>query len=96
MGEALEDLTGGVTSDLFITDILDREKFWNEQLLQVNKSFLFNCGTGIWGTFFNRQDRKGIYERHAYSIMKAVEEDGKRLVLLRNPWGMDEWRGPWS
>ena len=28
--------------------------------------------------------------------MKAVEMDGKRLLLLKNPWGKGEWKGPWS
>ena len=41
-------------------------------------------------------DRKGIYEGHAYSIMRAVEIDGQRLLLLKNPWGKGEWKGPWS
>jgi len=35
-------------------------------------------------------------EGHAYSIMRAVEMDGKRLCLLRNPWGAYEWNGSWS
>ncbi|KXH59450.1 calpain family cysteine protease [Colletotrichum salicis] len=33
---------------------------------------------------------------HAYSVMKAVEMDGQRLVLLKNPWGKGEWKGAWS
>lgn len=41
-------------------------------------------------------ERKGIQEGHAYSIMRAVEMDGQRLLLLKNPWGKGEWTGPWS
>jgi hypothetical protein len=40
--------------------------------------------------------RKGIQEGHAYSVMRAVEMDGQRLLLLKNPWGKGEWTGPWS
>lgn len=92
-GEGLEDLTGGVTTEIFSTDILDKEYFWKEELMKVNKEFLFGCAAGI---FWGRGNRKGIYEGHAYSILKAVEMDGQRLVLVRNPWGEGEWHGPWS
>jgi hypothetical protein len=93
-GEGLEDLTGGVTTEIFSSDILDKDYFWKEELLKVNKDFLFGCAAGIfWGPW---GERKGIIEGHAYSIMKAVEVDGKRLCLLRNPWGTYEWNGPWS
>lgn len=69
VGEAIEDLTGGVTTEVFATDILDEDKFWHQEIMQVNKHFLFGCaqGGGITGR------RKGIVERHAYSIMDAVE-----------------------
>ncbi|KAH7203608.1 hypothetical protein DER44DRAFT_779703 [Fusarium oxysporum] len=93
-GEGIEDLTGGVTSELLTTDILDREYFWKEELLKVNQEFLFGCNTGIWGRGWG--ERKGIVELHAYSIQKAVEIDGKRLLKLKNPWGKGEWTGPWS
>ncbi|KAI1655507.1 cysteine proteinase [Daldinia decipiens] len=93
-GEGIEDLTGGVTSELYTTDILDREYFWKEELMKVNDEFLFGCSTGMWGACWG--ERKGIYELHAYSIMKAVDIDGQRLVLLKNPWGKGEWTGPWS
>jgi hypothetical protein len=78
--EALEDLTGGVTTELFTTDILDKEKFWKEELMEVNKQFLFGCATGLFGGYGMR---KGIVEGHAYSIMKAVEMDGERLLLVK-------------
>jgi hypothetical protein len=92
VGEGIEDLTGGVTSEVFATDILDKDKFWREELLNVNKTFLFGCGQmgGIYG------ERRGIQEKHAYSIMEAREIDGQRLLKLRNPWGRTEWTGRWS
>ncbi|RMJ08276.1 hypothetical protein CDV36_012097 [Fusarium kuroshium] len=93
-GEGIEDLTGGVSSELFANDILDKDYFWNEELLKVNDEFLFSCWTGIWGNGWG--DRKGIIELHVYSIQKAVEIDGKRLLKLKNPWGKGEWNGPWS
>lgn len=93
-GEGIEDLTGGVTSEIYTTDILDKEHFWNEELMKVNQDFLFGCSTGVWGRGWG--ERKGIVELHAYSVLKAREIDGVRLVLLKNPWGKHEWRGPWS
>ncbi|KAK8030049.1 calpain-8 [Apiospora rasikravindrae] len=93
-GEGIEDLTGGVTSEIYTTDILDREYFWKEELMKVNEEFLFGCSTGMWGIGWG--ERKGIVELHAYSVMRAVEIDGHRLVLLKNPWGKGEWKGAWS
>ncbi|KAJ3496578.1 hypothetical protein NLG97_g2549 [Lecanicillium saksenae] len=92
-GEGIEDLTGGVASDIFATDILDKEHFW-KQLLQANKEFLFGCSTGVFGSGFG--SRQGIIEGHAYSVQRVVEIDGQRLVSLRNPWGRGEWKGAWS
>ncbi|KAK5680094.1 hypothetical protein LTS10_008044 [Elasticomyces elasticus] len=92
VGEAIEDLTGGVTSEMHGTDILDRDAFWTNELLQVNKLFLFGCGQSRG---FD-EDRNGIQHRHAYSVMEAREVDGLRLVKLRNPWGNTEWTGAWS
>jgi hypothetical protein len=31
-----------------------------------------------------------------YSVLQAKEVEGMRIVQLRNPWGEDEWGGPWS
>jgi hypothetical protein len=88
-GEAVEDLTGGVTSEFYSTDILDKDAFWNDQLLKVGKEFLFGCATGFFANWLDRtghappRERQGISEQHAYSIMDAVEIKGHRLVKLR-------------
>ncbi|KAL8653331.1 MAG: hypothetical protein Q9226_003894 [Calogaya cf. arnoldii] len=91
-GEALEELTGGVTSELFSSDILDRDQFWTDELMKVNDCFLFGLGqmTG------SRREEKGIVVGHAYSVMEARELDDLRLLKIRNPWGKQGWEGPWG
>ncbi|OAL40239.1 hypothetical protein AYO20_00659 [Fonsecaea nubica] len=99
-GEAIEDLTGGVTTEIYSTDILDREAFWRDELMQVGKKFLFGCATGFFANWLDTtgapREREGIAEGHAYSIMDAREVEGQRLLKLRNPWGKKEWTGKWS
>lgn len=97
-GEGIEDLTGGVTTELWTSDIFDKELFWKDLLL-VNKDYLFACATGWFDDFLGGSymtDRKGVFSSHAYSIMEAIEIEGQRLLKLRNPWGKSEWQGPWS
>lgn len=100
--EAIEDLTGGVTTELFTTDIMDKEKFWTDEIMKVNEEFLFGCATGTFDKWQGSDmasrigARNDIYRMHAYSIMEAKEIKGQRLVKLRNPWGEGEWKGAWS
>ncbi|TMW64168.1 hypothetical protein Poli38472_014285 [Pythium oligandrum] len=91
-GEGVEDLTGGVTSEVNCRDILDKDRFWKEELMRVNEEFLFAGAIFRPGVVHVR----GILTGHAYSVLRAVEANGKRLVQVRNPWGKTEWMGPWS
>jgi hypothetical protein len=61
----------------------------------VNKEFLFGCGTADWDDP-DHLGRDGIHGGHAYSVLRAVEYEGERLLLMKNPWGEQEWNGPWS
>ena len=72
-------MTGGVTSELFATDVLDKDKFWAEELMNVNKLFLF----GLSQMGGSHGERRGIIEKHAYSIMEARELDNFRLLKIR-------------
>jgi hypothetical protein len=75
-------LTGGVTTELLTSDILDTDEFWTNEIMKVNKEFLFGCSTGLLGEYYGSRD--GISERHAYVLMEARElSNGQRLVKLR-------------
>ncbi|KAB5590082.1 hypothetical protein CTheo_6472 [Ceratobasidium theobromae] len=89
--EAIEDLTGGVSTIFHVKDILSPDRFWDEQLCNVNKDRLFGCFIDDKRDLVN-----GLHTGHAYSVLEALEVAGKRFVRLRNPWGESEWTGPWS
>ncbi|KAK7927837.1 calpain-like protein, partial [Apiospora marii] len=98
IGEGVEDLSGGVTTELLASDILDFDGFWKNDLSRVNEEFLFGCSTGLLDGGYG--ERNGIREGHAYVVMDArTLKSGERLVKLRNPWGklkLGIWDGPWS
>lgn len=37
----------------------------------------------------------GLLFPHAYTVLHAVKVQGFKMVCIRNPWGMHEWKGPW-
>lgn len=98
IGEGLEDLSGGVTTELLASDILDLDAFWDNELSKVNKEFMFGCSAGILDYGYGHRD--GISEAHAYVVTDArTLKSGQRLVKLRNPWGEIRkglWEGAWS
>lgn len=85
-GEAVEDLTGGVTTKILTDRVLSKERLWKE-LLQVNKEFLFAASSpGSYGD--DSYARRGLALSHAYSVLRAVDVEGpdgknNRLVLIR-------------
>jgi hypothetical protein len=90
--EGVEDLTGGVSTTIIPTDILSKDRFWNESILKVNEEFLIGCGTTNWDDPL-KEGRDGIQGGHAYSVLRAVNYGKERLMLLKNPWGEQEWNG---
>nr|POE74408.1 calpain-type cysteine protease adl1 [Quercus suber] len=87
--EGIEDLTGGVGVVINPEDIMDKERFWREQLSKVNDKYLFGGGSSC-------KDAKGFIGGHAYAVLQAWEEGDLKLLKLRNPWGRVEWDGDWS
>jgi len=98
IGEGVEDLSGGVTTELLVSDILDLDGFWEDEISKVNQEFVFGLSTGLLDGGYGERD--GIREGHAYVMMDAKTlKNGQRLVKLRNPWGKTRkgiWNGPWS
>jgi hypothetical protein len=80
-GEAVEDMTGGVTTILLTNKILSKSRLWKE-LLNDNKDFLFAVSSKRQRYTFEAQ-KSGLALSHAYSILKATEEKGEDGKLVR-------------
>lgn len=95
--EGIEDLTGGVCHSLPLIDILDPNKLWQE-LSQPNRSILYGCSLeGDNERSTETANRvHGLITGHAYTVLYAKEYNGKKFVVVRNPWGTGEWKGRWS
>lgn len=98
-----------MTTEIYTTNILNKDTFWNEGLRQLGEDFIFSCHIAIhsswrgweavdtypkWRTLEER--RKGVVDGHAYAVLDTYEGYGQRLVKIRNPWGKTEWTGAWS
>ncbi|OQS03485.1 hypothetical protein THRCLA_04210, partial [Thraustotheca clavata] len=95
-GEGIEDLTGGVSTKVLMTDILDYDRFWDEEFSRTNVDTLFSAYIMKKYSGMESLSNNGLVHCHAYSILKAVKVNGIRFVMMRNPWGQHEWNGRWS
>ncbi|KAF8812606.1 cysteine proteinase [Phlegmacium glaucopus] len=83
-------------------DILDKDRFWKEELLKATQDRLFGCslaGLDISGKnelLVERPNVSGLFGGHAYPILRVKECKGKRFVVLRNHRGASEWTGAWG
>lgn len=41
-------------------------------------------------------DDLGLVEQHAYAVLELKEVDGKKFILVLNPWGRFYWKGEYS
>ncbi|KAJ6589388.1 hypothetical protein B0H19DRAFT_1248934 [Mycena capillaripes] len=97
--EGVEDLTGGVSSFVQSKDILDKDKFWQEELLKANKDRIFACSfQGLNPTRNGDFDAtiSGLHSKHSYAVLKTLDFKEKRFLVIRNPSGQSGWDGPWS
>ncbi|KAF8797366.1 cysteine proteinase [Phlegmacium glaucopus] len=83
--DAIEDLTGGVSTD----EELSRAK--------TNLSDVHSTTSTVQEAASQVLKYKSLIGNYAYSVLRAVKCNGKRFVVVRNPWGKkSEWTGRWS
>lgn len=84
-GDAVEDLTGGVTTLIHADRVLRKDRLWREMLGVDNESGEFVFGVSAFRDS-KASRRRGIILSHAYSVLKAAEienEQGQKFRLLK-------------
>jgi hypothetical protein len=90
--DTLEDMTGGITTDIDVREVLDFDKFWREDLSNCHNTIVF-----AWN--FKSELSTSSSENGAplIFIMLARDIGGQRLIKYQstslNSW---TWRGAWS
>lgn len=82
-GEAVEDMTGGVTSTISTRRVLSKDRLWKE-LASKDRDFVF--ALSALPRFQGTSQASGVALGHAYSILEATEEvseDGDKFRLVK-------------
>lgn len=75
-------MTGGVSTQLYTRDIMNRDRFWQEELHQLNTEFLFSVRTSNYGGY--GMTANSIDAPTGTPIIRTYEGHGQRLLLLRS------------
>ncbi|KAF5332156.1 hypothetical protein D9611_008094 [Ephemerocybe angulata] len=100
--DALEDLTGGVTECWKMKDILDTDRWWTEELSKAGKDRFFGVSFPALDTTRSGTSSsplvEGLVGSHAYTVLRTKEVQGRRFIVIRNPWGDidSKWTGRWA
>jgi hypothetical protein len=91
--DALMALTGKSSSYTPELSKVDPDKTWQSMVAASNEKRPM-----VSGTFDEKHQpvnykKEDIIEGHDYTVLKAYESNGQRLVDVRNPWGSDQWKG---
>lgn len=94
---ALAEMTNGIPVSMERQDNPNLEKWWNEiyQMYKGGNVFL-GAGSPANVDGDTALSPMGIFQSHAYSILKLIEVDGLKLMCIRNPHGQGEWTGDWA
>ena len=71
-------MTGGISTQLHTKNIMDKDRFWREELKQPNAEVLFSVRTSDYGGYYGSIDAPT-----GTRIIRVYEGHGQRLLLLR-------------
>ncbi len=71
------------------------DKLWQMIMKHDAAGDIMTAGT--YGNDDSHKDANGLMQGHAFTLLGAVQlDDGTKLVKIRNPHGVDYYKGPWS
>lgn len=76
----------------------DKEVIWRQLVEKDREGYAITTGTkGKFEGIDGDCKETGLVRAHAFTVLSAhTLSNGVRLVCLRNPWGGEVYKGPWS
>jgi hypothetical protein len=95
---ALADMTGGVSEQIELRSVDNKNSFWERIKSLVAQGALMGAGSPENALGDSAINEFGIVQGHAYAVLQFCEFDNYKLISLRNPHGNEgiEWNGDWS
>ncbi|KAL8826327.1 MAG: hypothetical protein Q9170_007446 [Blastenia crenularia] len=84
---------------MHVRDIIDRDRFWQDQFERINDGYLFSVRTKPYADFqweWWLSLDKTVYAPSGTPVLRVYEGFGVKLLLLRSLQDKNEWTGPWS
>lgn len=101
--EGLSLLTGAPCESLNLQKMKHEEDpnhdvIWGQLISAQEGGHLMgaSCGGGQMQVNEKAFNDVGLKARHAYSVLDVKMYKNHKLIRLRNPWGKNPWKGPWS
>lgn len=76
-------MTGGVSTQLYTRDIINKDRFWREEISQLNTEVLISVRTSNYGGYGYGYGFGSIDAPTGTPIIRTYEGHGQRLLLLR-------------
>lgn len=98
--EALRIFSGAPSYD-YLTASYDTDQIWEILSSADLNDYIIGAGTSGSGNH-DLKNAVGLSQSHAYSVLGTYElvdasgEQVYRLLMLRNPWGFETFRGKWN
>jgi hypothetical protein len=93
MSAAVSVVNGSPWEEFDHTDI-SKGDLWAKLRLFDSRNDVLTAGSWFCNT--GPEDQGGIACSHAYTILHTYEIGDLKLVKMRNPWGSEEYTGPYS
>ena len=74
------------------------DDLWKDLDWKIKANWMITAQTsGANGLNHDSKDDLGIAYLHAYSVLGTEQlSNGQKLIMVRNPWGREDYHGDWS
>ena len=88
----------GINGEIILPFYSTADDLWNDIDWKIKANWMITVQSkGGEGLNHDSKDDLGIAYAHAYSVLGTEQlSNGQKLIMVRNPWGKEDYIGDWS